>query len=147
MISAKSEQELRELLQCHGVNITLQRLHIAGILFSSPRHLSADQIFDELQLSKQIYGCKPRQVNARQVSKATVYNTLSLFSRIGLLREIVVDQGRVIYDSNTTPHHHIYNTRTATLSDISDSDINVWVASELPGGVRIEAVDVIIRAQ
>ncbi len=147
MISVQSEQELRELLQCHGINITLQRLHIAGVLFSSPRHISADQLFGELQLSKQIYGCEPRQISARQISKATVYNTLGLFSRAGLVREIIVDRGRVIYDSNTTPHHHIYNTRTATLSDISDSDINVWVASDLPGGIKVEAVDVIIRAK
>ena len=54
-----------------------------------------------------------RFASARQPDlQATVYNTLNLFSRHGIAREVAVDPSRLVYDSTTEPHHHFYNIDT-----------------------------------
>ncbi len=135
MPAAKTEQELRGLLQRHAISATPQRLNIARVLFCAPRHVSAEQLLGELRDAGQ------------RVSKATVYNTLGLFSRRGLVREVIADPGRVFYDSNTTPHQHLYNTRTGTLTDIDPDEIDVRVLSNIPADTEVEAIDVIIRVR
>ncbi len=135
MLIAKTEQELRVLLQHYGISATPQRLNIARLLFSAPRHVSADQLIGELQ-----------DVGQR-VSKATVYNTLGLFSRLGLVREVIADPQRVFYDSNTAPHQRLCDVQTATLTDINEQDIDIRVLPELPGNLEIEAVEVIVKVR
>ncbi len=132
-MSIITEENFPELLQRHGISVTPQRLSIAQILFSGPRHLSADQVIGELKQA------------GKKASKATVYNTLGLFSKAGLVREVIVDPGCVFYDSNTTPHQHLYDCEQAELSDISPEEINVELLKDLPGNVQVESIDVIIR--
>ena len=135
MIADMTPQDLRELLQSHRINPTPQRLSIAQILFSGPRHLSAEQVIVELRQSGQ------------QASKATVYNTLGLFSKLGLVREVIADPGWVFYDSNASAHQHVYDPQTETLSDISPDDINVQLLKELPEDTEVESIDVIVRVR
>jgi Fur family iron response transcriptional regulator len=130
-----TQQELQELLQLHRIRATPQRLSIANVLFSGPRHMSAEQVIRKLRQA------------GYQASKATVYNTLGLFSKAGLVREVIADPGCVYYDSNTTPHQHLYNSQTATLTDISPQDINVQVMKELPEDMEVESIDVIVRVR
>ena len=63
-----SRSDILSLLKSHGVLPTPQRMVVAELLLDRPQHLSADQIIDRL-----------RDAGSR-VSKATVYNTLKLFS-------------------------------------------------------------------
>jgi len=129
----KSRPELQELLQRHGVGVTAQRLTIAGLLFAGPRHVSAEQLLVELRHCGQ------------HVSKATVYNTLGLFSKVGLLREVIADPDRVFYDSNTSTHQHLYDPVSATLTDIQSADIDIRVLPQIPAGMEIEAIDIVVR--
>ena len=121
------------LLRSHDINPTHQRLEIAHALFSHEEHLSADQIM--------------AVVNTRhsETSKATVYNTLNLFVRMKLVREVLVDAARVFYDPNTTPHHHFYNVDTGEISDIAADHIAFAQLPELPRGMVSDGVDVVVR--
>jgi len=132
---SKEYDDLSGLLQGHGILPTQQRMMIAKVLFGQHCHVSADQLM--------------RQVNAERdrVSKATVYNTLGLFARQGLLREIIVDPTRVYYDTNTMPHHHFYNIDTGELHDIHPDEISVRDLPILPEGTVTDGVDVIIRVR
>jgi Fur family iron response transcriptional regulator len=127
--------DLASLLQAHGVKPTQQRLQIAEVLFAKPQHLSADQVLE--------------QVNQRHgsVSKATVYNTLGLFTRKGLIREVIIDPAKVFYDSTTHPHHHIYNVDTGLLMDVDSKAIHVEPLPVPPAGTEIEGVDVVVRVR
>ena len=82
-----------------------------------------------------------------RVSKATVYNTLGLFARNGLVREVIVDPTRVFYDPNTSDHHHFYNIDTGELLDINTSELRISDLPELPEGTVAAGVDVIIRVR
>ena len=124
-----------KLLQRHGVSLTRQRIDIAQVLFAKRQHLSADQI--------------QAQIDAHHAyaSKATVYNTLKLFVKKGLVREVMVDPSKIFYDSNTEAHHHFYDVVSGELSDIPDDEITISSLPPLPAGMVTEGVDVVVRVR
>ena len=122
-----------EILESGAVKPTRQRLAIARVLFARHQHLSAHQVM----LSANRAGA--------ELSKATVYNTLKLFVEKRLIREVIVDPDKVFYDSNTGPHHHLYDIQTGEIIDIDASEITVAGLPALPEGKIAEGVDVIVR--
>jgi len=130
-----TRDNLAEKLHQHGIKPTHQRIEIAYALFSRHEHLSADQIMSI--------------VNERhsETSKATVYNTLNLFVRSKLIREVIVDPSKVFYDPNTDPHYHIYNVESGELTDIDATDVTISGLPKLPEGMLTEGMDVIIRVR
>lgn len=120
-------------LREYGINPTHQRIEIAYTLFSRQEHLSADQIL--------------AAVNTRhsETSKATVYNTLNLFVKKKLIREVIVDPSKVFYDPNTHVHHHFYHMETGQLTDIDSNELELSGLPALPEGMAIESIDVIVR--
>lgn len=128
-----SKQDTVSMLKAYGILPTQQRLLIARVLFNRDQHLSADQVMNQANDGRE------------RVSKATVYNTLGLFARKGLVREVIVDPSRVFYDTNTSNHHHFFNVNTGELMDIEASELAIHALPELPDGTVTEGVDVIIR--
>ena len=124
---------ITDRLETHGIRPTRQRVDVARVLLSAARHLSADQILDELRAS----GCR--------VSRATVYNTLSLFTRQGLIRELSLDPERVVYDSTASQHHHFYLPDTGELIDISADSVSLADLPPVPEGCEIDSVEVLVR--
>lgn len=127
--------DVKILLEEAGILPTQQRLDIARAILARPQHLSADQL---LALVNQ---------SSAGVSKATVYNTLSLFARKGIVREIVVDPNRVFFDSNRDAHCHIYNEDSGELTDICADGLLSEALPELPDNTELVNIDVIIRVR
>lgn len=123
-------------LERHGVIPTPQRLEIAEVLFRRPQHLSADQIMAAVN-----------RTETPKVSKATVYNTLKLFSDKGLVKEVIVDPARVFYDSTTGSHHHIYNVDSGELQDIPAKEVAFSRLPTLPEGMQPDGIEVIMRVR
>jgi Fur family iron response transcriptional regulator len=128
-----SNSQAAELLRSRGIGITSQRVAVARALFSQRAHLSAEDVFQLVNRDGQ------------HVSKATVYNTLGMLAREGVIREVIADPDRVFYDPNTEPHHHFFDTKTGQLTDIPAQDIRLSSLPSLPQGAELEGVDVIIR--
>ena len=122
-----------KILESGAVKPTRQRLAIARVLFARHQHLSADQVM-----------LSANRADA-ELSKATVYNTLKLFVEKRLIREVIVDPDKVFYDSNTGPHHHLYDIQTGEIIDIDAAEITVAGLPPLPAGKVAEGVDVIVR--
>lgn len=121
------------LLRDAGISPTVQRRRIADVLLSRPQHLSADEVLKLLNRA------------GEAVSKATVYNTLKLFLRKGLVKEVIVDPERAFYDSNIGPHHHFYNEDTGRLTDFNAQGLRVSGVPRVPDGTVQAGVDVIVR--
>lgn len=121
------------LLKERGITPTQQRIEIAQLLFERPQHVSAEQLLEQVNRGR------------GRVSKATIYNTLNLFSRKGLVREIIVDPTKVFYDSNISRHHHFFNIDTGELTDVPPDGISVEQLPAVPAGTVLDGVDVIIR--
>ncbi len=128
-------QRVIQRLSSHGISPTRQRIEIGVCLFDADQHFTADQLLDRVR------------ANCGDVSKATIYNTLGLFARKGLVREVVVDPSRLVYDTNTTNHHHIYNLDTEELKDIGADLIQVVGLPQLEQNLKVEGVDVVIRVR
>jgi len=126
---------IRTVFDSFGILPTPQRLEIATILLQRPQHLSADQIIERLRRSKSA------------VSKATVYNTLKLFSEHGLVKECMVDPVRKFYDSTTHAHHHFYNVDTGELFDIPDAQVSFEDFPDMPYGTERDSVEVLIKVR
>ena len=130
-----SYAELAALLRAHGINPTQQRIEIAQVLLARMQHLSAEQVLSEVNKGRAL------------VSKATVYNTLGLFARKGLVREVIVDPSRVFYDSNVSAHHHFFNIDTGSLADIPPGVLDVMGLPEPPPGTTAVGIDVVVRVR
>ncbi|MGB0721706.1 MAG: Fur family transcriptional regulator [Gammaproteobacteria bacterium] len=134
-IALADEQHVSDLLREHDIMPTQQRVGIARVMLARHQHLSAERLLDEV---------KHHQAG---VSKATIYNTLGLFVSKGLVREVIVEAGRVFYDSNIEAHHHIFNVDSGTLSDIPAQAVNIEGLPDLPEGVRVDGIDVVVRVR
>ncbi len=128
-------KDILETLKQHGVMPTSQRIEVAAIMLARPQHLSADQIIDKLK------------GRGSRVSKATVYNTLKLFSEQGIVKELNVDSSRKFYDSTTHSHHHFFQVDSGELSDIPESQVSISGLPPLPRGTEQESVEVLIRVR
>ena len=127
--------QVSRLMSDYGIGVTPQRVEVGQVLFSRPQHLSADQILARLRAA------------GSRVSKATVYNTLNLFSEKGMVRTLTVDGDRQIYDPTTTPHHHFYNVDTGELYDIPHDALVMQGLPEPPGGTTHDGVEIIVRVR
>lgn len=128
-------KDILKKLKQHDVMPTSQRIEVASILLARPQHLSADQIIDKLKRRDS------------RVSKATVYNTLKLFSEQGIVKELSVDSSRKFYDSTTHAHHHFYHVESGELSDIPESQVSISGLPPLPKGTEQESVEVLIKVR
>lgn len=126
---------LLSLFDNYGILPTPQRVEIAAILLKRPQHLSAEHIIDKLKADNS------------SVSKATVYNTLNLFSERGLVKEIMVNPVRKFYDSTTHPHHHFYNVDSGELSDIAHEQVLFQDLPDLPAGTERDSIEVLIKVR
>jgi len=128
-----SRVEVIDLMRQKGISPTRQRVEIAQAMFLKPQHVCADQVLSLVNKLR------------HSVSKATVYNTLGLFARKGLVREVIVDPSKVFYDTTTTPHHHFYNVDTGELLDVNADAMLLGELPILPEGTVAESVDVVIK--
>ena len=129
-----SRDDIVEKLKSSGVSPTNQRVEIAQILFARPQHLSAEQVLTMVN-----------QESGSTASKATIYNTLGLFAKKGLVKEVIVDPSKAFYDSNVSKHFHFFNTDTGELTDIPLDEINIDKLPELPEGTVSSGLEVIVR--
>ena len=126
--------DIKNKLKSSGVTPTTQRVDIAQILFARPQHLSAEQILKRVN-----------EESDSTASKATVYNTLGLFAKKGLVKEVNVDSSKVFYDSNVSKHFHFYNIDTGLLTDIPVDKIDFDKLPELPEGTESSSLEIIVR--
>jgi Fur family iron response transcriptional regulator len=130
-----SVDNIKRVLCAHSIRPTLQRVAIAKVMLREPQHLSADQVLARVNVQRPL------------VSKATIYNTLNLFVAQGLIRQVIIDAGKVFYDSNTDVHHHFYNEDTGMVQDMDASALKIARMPELPADTLGAGIDVIVRVR
>lgn len=128
-------QQVIDRLTSHNITATKQRVEIGLCLFDCDQHMTADQLQERVNQS------------GGEASKATIYNTLGLFAKKGLLREVVIDPAKLVYDTNTSHHHHIYNIDNGELQDIPAGEVGLNRFPELDENLQVEDVDIIIRVR
>jgi len=115
-------QKLRDA----GLRPTRQRVGLAVLLFTrGNRHVSAEQLFEEASSADM------------PISLATIYNSLHQFTSAGLLRAVAVD--------NISDHHHMYLEDSGQVIDVHGQDMQVIGIPDIPEGMELSRVEVIVR--
>ena len=117
----------------NGIRPTKQRMILAKLLFEKgDRHISAEELYEEVKKDN------------RKIALATIYNSLKQFRKIGLLKELVVDQNKSIYCTNHDKHYHLYIEDEGKLIDIPQENIDLNIP-EIPACLKLHNIDIIIR--
>jgi Fur family transcriptional regulator, iron response regulator len=119
-------------LSRHGIQPSAQRLAVAEYVLDTTAHPSADTVFDEVR------------ARIPMISRATVYNTLNLLVRKGLLRQLMLAEGKVVFDPNVEPHHHFIDERTGAIHDVPWDALDVRRVEALRG-VKVREYQVVLR--
>ena len=133
-----SNHDPKSLLDQAGLRTTRQRRAIAQLLFADgeDRHVTAEWVAEALRLQ------------GIRFALGTVYNTLHSFVEAGLLREVTgAEKGVIVFDTNTTEHHHFYDEPNKRLIDIPQEAIDISNLPDAPDGKTISGYDVIIRVK
>jgi Fe2+ or Zn2+ uptake regulation protein len=116
--------DLGEQLRGHGIQPSAQRMAVAEYVLATDEHPSAEKVWVRVQAAFPM------------ISRATVYNTLNLFVRQGLLRQLVLAEGKVVFDPHLAPHHHFIDDATGSIHDVP------WDAVEVRNVENLKGVDV-----
>ncbi|MGC6512161.1 MAG: iron response transcriptional regulator IrrA [Parvibaculales bacterium] len=129
-----TDDQLSAKLRAVGLRATRPRLDLVRLLFTGEnRHLTAESLHEEVQQA------------GHKMSLATIYNSLHQFTEAGLLRQVVVDSTRSYFDTNTSEHHHFFISTENRLIDIPAEKVSISDLPDVPAGLDISGVDVIIR--
>jgi Fe2+ or Zn2+ uptake regulation protein len=115
------KRDLPELLRAHGIQPSAQRLAVADYVLGTCEHPSAEEVLRRAKAALPM------------ISRATVYNTLNVFVQKGLLRELVLAEGRSVFDCNVSPHHHFIDESTGDIHDVPWDAVRVSRVPRLPG--------------
>src|SRR5687767_8343010 len=116
-----AHHELIDRLERAGIRPSAQRVAIARYVLTTEDHPSADAVWTAVK------------AEFPMVSRATVYNTLQTFRDAGLLRQLVLAEGSVVFDPKVEPHHHFVDDETGAIHDIPWSALRVGKIDELEG--------------
>ena len=127
-----------EKLRSSGLRPTKQRITICKLLFDRKNtfHFSIDYLSNLL-----------KHKSKKNISLATIYNTVHAFKKKGYLKEISVKGDKSYFDTNTSNHHHFLDIKTNELIDLKEEDVyNIKIKKKIPGK-KINSIEVLVKIE
>lgn len=87
-------RRFRDFLSNKGLRMTRERSELLEAIMEAPQHFEAEDLISAVQK------------RSGQVSRATIYRTLSLLEESGILRKSLFGHNRHFYESVVGRHHH-----------------------------------------
>ncbi len=109
--------DIAQVLRGKGFKVTPQRIAIYQTLIESKNHPTAEMIYQSLRVAHPT------------MSLATVYKTMEIFEKIGLVKVLDVGDDCSHYDWDTNNHPHIRCTVCNKVEDLEG--INMHEVSEM----------------
>ncbi len=103
-------QKLKDQIADHGLKVTSQRIAIYDALLELD-HPTADEIHNFIA------------DQYPSISLGTVYKTLDTFVQEGMIKKVKTSTDTMRYDTETTPHNHLYCRDTNEIRDYFDNDL------------------------
>jgi Fe2+ or Zn2+ uptake regulation protein len=122
------------ILERHGIKPSAQRVAVAEFVLHTDAHPSADEVWSRVR------------ERFPMVSRATVYNTLNLFAEKGLVRQLTLTGGRVVFDPKVERHHHFIDEETGRIYDVPWDALRVSRVDDLEG-FDVETYQVVLRGK
>ena len=109
IVGFKYSDEAVERLKSKSIKPSMQRVAIMDFLIGNRTHPSVDDVYRDLAPTMPT------------LSKTTVYNTLKLFSEKGAALMLTIDESRVNFDGDTSPHTHFLCKGCSKIYDLQMS--------------------------
>jgi len=100
------------LLKTHKISPSVQRLEILSYLLQYKSHPSVDEIYGQLIDS------------IPTLSKTTVYNTLNLFLKEGIVQTLNINTKEDRFDATVKKHAHFLCSKCGKIEDIENDKIS-----------------------
>ena len=133
-----NNRDFIEKLRSSGLRPTKQRIRICKLLFDRKKtfHFTINDLSKILQ-----------KENSKQISLATIYNTVHSFKKKGYLKEISVNKDKIYFDTNTSDHHHFLDINTNELIDLKKEYVDkIRIKKNLPGK-KINSIEVLVKIE
>ena len=125
-------------LRNSGLRPTNQRIKICEVLFNTQKTFH----FTVNDLSKII-----KDKLNEKISLATIYNTVHAFEKKGYLKKISINTDKSYFDTNTSFHHHFFDSSSKELIDLSSEDVDkIKINKSLPGK-KISSVEILVKVE
>ena len=122
--------DIAAVLRENGYKVTPQRLAVYEVVNNNPTHPNAEAIYKELQPKYPF------------MSLATVYKTMEIFAKIGVVQVLQCEEDAHRYDFNTKPHAHIRCTRCNRVMDVDVERDKLAEMAQAQTGYRVDSVNV-----
>jgi Fur family transcriptional regulator, peroxide stress response regulator len=119
-------------LKSKGLRVTPQRFAVYANLLSRADHPTAEDILCDLNQ------------DVPTSSQATVYSSLQALRDVGLVREVLLEEGVCRYDANVQPHHHFRCKSCGHIEDIEWECFQELPLNRLPANLKVEGYEVTV---
>ncbi|MEL6458206.1 MAG: Fur family transcriptional regulator [Cyanobacteria bacterium J06641_2] len=129
----KQASEIVKILKLKGLRVTPQRFAVYSNLLNREDHPTAEQILISLNQ------------DSPTSSQATIYSSLQALRDVGLVREVLLEEGVCRYDANVSPHHHFRCNRCGKIEDIPWEQVEGISFKGLRSGLSVDNYELTIR--
>lgn len=129
----KQADRIVQILKSRKLRVTPQRFAVYANLLDRTDHPTAEQILQDLNHDR------PTS------SQATVYSSLQALRDVGLVREVLLEEGVCRYDANIAPHHHFRCQSCGQIEDIPWEQFQGINLQGLRPGLKVEDYELTVR--
>ena len=105
-------QDIQVRFRRHAVRLTRQRAAIYAALVATTSHPTADDLYRMVRREHPM------------MSRNTVYYTLGVLRKAGLVQEVNVGHEVARFDGNVTIHHHLICVQCGRIEDVMDEELD-----------------------
>ena len=130
---AKRSEEIVQILKSKRLRVTPQRFAVYANLLDRADHPTAEQLLHDLNQDAPIS------------SQATIYSSLQALRDVGLIREVLLEEGVCRYDANVLPHHHFRCNTCGSIEDIPWEKFEQVDVRQLRPGLQVDSYEVTVH--
>lgn len=119
-------------LQAKGLRVTPQRAAVYANLLARADHPTVEEILNDLNADLPVS------------SKATVYSALTALREVGLVREVLLEEGVTRYDAHIAPHHHFRCRACGVIEDLPWETLNAPQLNQVRSGLTVETYELTV---
>ena len=123
-----NDMNIAELLRSNGYKVTPQRLAVYDAIDHNMTHPNAESIYQQLH---------PQYPS---MSLATVYKTMEIFAKIGVVKILQCGEDAHRYDYNTSQHAHIRCVKCNRVLDVDIDEGQLARQAEAQTGFSVSGV-------
>lgn len=130
---ATKANNIKNIMKAKGLRITPQRYAVYANLLERQDHPTVEDIKADINQVIPI------------ASTASIYGALAVLRQVGLVREVLLDEGITRYDARVEAHHHFICEQCRSIRDLSWKTFADLSLSELPQGWTASSYEITVK--